>query len=35
LSYQHIFDGWCDSNEREYALRLAALDGEQTKTEAA
>jgi hypothetical protein len=33
-SYQHVFDGWCDGNEREYAQRLAALDGEQ-KTEAA
>jgi hypothetical protein len=33
-SYQHVFDGWCNSNEREYAQRQAALDGEQ-QTEAA
>jgi hypothetical protein len=35
-SYQHVFDGWCNSNERDFKYRLAALDGEQTnKTEAA
>jgi hypothetical protein len=34
-SYQQVFEGRCASNEREYAQRLAALDGEQTKTEAA
>jgi hypothetical protein len=31
-SHAAILDGWCDSNERDFKYRLAALDGEQTKT---
>jgi hypothetical protein len=34
-SHASIIDQWCNANERDFEYRLAALDGEQTKTEAA
>jgi len=30
-SYAAVFDGWCDSNARDFEYRLVALGGEQTE----